>query len=266
MKIAILGCAGRMGRTLLKETLDTEGCTLAGGLEPKGGLHLGTDIGVLAGEGEIGIAVTDDLETLAGAADALIDFTTPAATITAAEACARHKTVHIIGTTGLTAKQQEQLERYAKETPIVFAPNMSVGVNLLAVLAEKVAAALSATDFDIEVLEMHHNQKVDAPSGTALLLGRAAADGRGVALSDVARYTREGNTGARKKGEIGFATLRGGDVIGDHTVMFAGAGERIELTHKASSRAIYARGALRAAKWANGKKPGLYSMKDVLGI
>ena len=265
MKIGILGCAGRMGRTLVKEVLETEGVELSCGLEPHDSPLIGKDIGTLIGNDQIGVAVTDDLESFVSNADAVIDFTAPAATIATAEAAARHNTIHIIGTTGLDSGQEEQLRQYARNIPIVYASNMSVGVNLLLHLIEKVAATLDE-QFDIEIVEMHHNQKVDAPSGTALALGKAAADGRNVALADVACKSREGHTGKRPQGEIGFATLRGGDVVGDHTVIFAGAGERIELTHKASNRTIYAKGAVRAALWAANQQPGLYTMQDVLGL
>jgi 4-hydroxy-tetrahydrodipicolinate reductase len=265
MKIGIIGCGGRMGRMLVAEVLASASASLAGGTEPKGSPLLKQDLGVLAGLAPCGKKVTDDLKALVAASDAIIDFTTPASTLKAAALAAEKKKIHVIGTTGLGPRELSELKKFSQKTAIIQAPNMSVGVNLLAALVREVASVLDEA-FDIEVLEMHHGKKVDAPSGTALALGQAAADGRKVKLAKVSRMERSGNVGARPKGEIGFATLRGGDVVGDHTVIFAGEGERIELTHKASSRAIYAKGALRAALWAKGRKPGLYTMRDVLGI
>jgi len=266
MKIGIIGCAGRMGRTLLKEVISTDGCTLSGGVDHEKSNYLGKDIGSLIHEDTLGICVTDDKDALIFESDAIIDFTTPASSLACAEIASKHGTTHIIGTTGLSGEEQNKLAEYAKHTPIVFAPNMSIGVNLLLSLVEQVASTLDE-EYDIEVLEMHHRNKVDSPSGTALALGRAAADGRNIALADVSCRSRDGHTGVRPSGEIGFATMRGGDVIGDHTVMFAGSGERIEITHKASDRSIYSRGAVRAAIWAKQQNPGrLYSMKDVLNL
>ena len=265
MKIGVVGCAGRMGQMLVREIAATPGCTLAGGTERVGGPALGKDIGILAGIEALGVVAIDDAATLFAEADAVIDFTSPDATVRHAALAAQSQTVLVVGTTGINPSQQEAIAQAATHTPIVQSPNMSLGVNLLLALVEQVGRALG-DDFDIDILEMHHRNKVDAPSGTALGLGRAAAAGRGVALEDVWQKVRDGHTGVRPRGEIGFATLRGGDVIGDHTVVFAGDGERIELTHKASGRQIYAKGAVRAAQWANDKTPGLYSMKDVLGL
>ncbi|WP_207455769.1 4-hydroxy-tetrahydrodipicolinate reductase [Azospirillum sp. SYSU D00513] len=265
MKIGVVGCAGRMGQMLVREIAATPGCTLAGGTERVGGPALGRDIGELAGLDPLGVTAIDDPALLFAEADAVIDFTSPAATERHAALAAQAQTVLVVGTTGLNPAQQASLVQAASHTPIIQSPNMSVGVNLLMALVEQVARTLGE-DYDIDVLEMHHRHKVDAPSGTALGLGHAAAAGRGVALEDVWRKSRDGHTGPRPAGEIGFATLRGGDVIGDHTVMFAGDGERIELTHKASGRGIYAKGAVRAALWARDKTPGLYSMRDVLGL
>lgn len=265
MKIGVVGCAGRMGQMLVREIAATPGCTLAGGTERVGGPALGKDIGTLAGIDPLGVVAIDDAAALFAEADAVIDFTSPDATVRHAALAAQSQTVLVVGTTGIGPSQQEAIAQAATHTPIVQSPNMSLGVNLLLALVEQVGRALG-DDFDIDILEMHHRNKVDAPSGTALGLGRAAAAGRGVALEDVWQKVRDGHTGARPRGEIGFATLRGGDVIGDHTVVFAGDGERIELTHKASGRQIYAKGAVRAALWANDKAPGLYSMKDVLGM
>ncbi|MEW5729932.1 MAG: 4-hydroxy-tetrahydrodipicolinate reductase [Pseudomonadota bacterium] len=265
MKIGIVGCAGRMGRMLVEAVLAAEGCALAGGTERPGGDAVGRDIGELVGRGPLGIPVVGDPGQLIAASDAVIDFTSPAATVSHAMLAANAKKILVVGTTGLSADDEAQLRQAADSTPVVYAPNFSVGVNLLMALTER-AAAILGDDYDIEIVEMHHRHKVDAPSGTALGLGRAAAKGRGVALDQVWCKSRDGHTGARPKGEIGFATLRGGDVVGDHTVMFAAEGERVELTHKASSRAVFARGAVRAAQWAHGKGPGLYTMRDVLGL
>ncbi|TWA84322.1 dihydrodipicolinate reductase [Azospirillum brasilense] len=265
MKIGVVGCAGRMGQMLVREIAATPGCTLAGGTERVGGPALGKDIGVLAGLEPLGVVAIDDAAALFAEADAVIDFTSPEASVRHAALAAQSQTVLVIGTTGIGPAQQEPIAQAATHTPIVQSPNMSLGVNLLLALVEQVGRALG-DDYDIDILEMHHRNKVDAPSGTALGLGRAAAAGRGVALEDVWQKVRDGHTGVRPRGEIGFATLRGGDVIGDHTVVFAAEGERIELTHKASGRQVYAKGAVRAALWANDKQPGLYSMKDVLGL
>jgi 4-hydroxy-tetrahydrodipicolinate reductase len=265
MKIGVVGCAGRMGQMLVREIAATAGCTLAGGTGRMGSPVLGKDLGVLAGLDPLGVTVTDDPVALFAEADAVIDFTTPDLTERHAALAAQAETVLVIGTTGLNPSQQAAIATAATHTAIVQSPNMSLGVNLLLALVEQVAHTLG-DDFDIDILEMHHRRKVDAPSGTALGLGRAAAAGRGVALEDVWQKVRDGHTGARPRGEIGFATLRGGDVIGDHTVIFASDGERVELTHKASGRQIYAKGAVRAALWAQDKTPGLYSMRDVLGV
>ncbi|MCR6629592.1 MAG: 4-hydroxy-tetrahydrodipicolinate reductase [Magnetospirillum sp.] len=265
MKIGIVGCGGRMGRMLVNAVLDAEGCALAGGTERPGGDAVGRDIGELLGRGALGVQVVDDARTLFDVADAVIDFTAPAATVQHAAFAAETGTVLIVGTTGLSKEDEAALRAAGDRIPVVYAPNFSVGVNLLMALTER-AAAILGDDYDIEIVEMHHRHKVDAPSGTALGLGRAAAAGRQVALDHVWCKARDGHTGARPKGEIGFATLRGGDVVGDHTVMYATEGERVELTHKASSRAVFAKGAVRAALWAKGRPAGLYSMRDVLGL
>jgi len=265
MKIGIVGCAGRMGRMLLSAVHAAEGCEIAGGTEAPGAAAVGRDLGELIGLGPLGFAVGDDAVELFATVDAVIDFTVPAATVAHAALAAQAQVAHVIGTTGLDAAQEQAIERAALHTAVVKAANMSLGVNLLLALVERVAATLT-DDYDIEVLEMHHRHKVDAPSGTALALGRAAAAGRGVDLDAVAQKVRDGVTGARRRGDIGFATLRGGDVAGEHAVIFAGEGERIELAHKASSREVFARGAVRAALWTRGRAPGLYSMRDVLGL
>ncbi len=264
-RIGVVGCAGRMGRLNLANIVNDEACELAGGTEPAGSPNLGADLGELAGLGRLGLTVGADPAELFGKSDAVIDFTLPAATVRHSELAAAKGVALVAGTTGLDAAQQAAVEAAGARTAIVQAANMSLGVNLLAMLVEQAAAALDE-DYDIEVLEMHHRQKVDAPSGTALLLGRAAAAGRGVELDRVSQRTRDGFTGARRPGDIGFATLRGGDVAGDHSVIFAGPGERVELTHKATTRDVFARGALKAALWTRGRPPGLYGMRDVLGL
>ena len=265
MRLIVAGAGGRMGRTLVRAIAEAKGVALAGAVEGPGSPHIGEDSGVLAGLPANGIALTHDLPTLAAKADGLIDFTVPQASLAMAAVAAKAGLVHVIGTTGFSPDDESALAQAARSARIVKSGNMSLGVNLLAALVKRVAATLDA-DFDVEILEMHHNKKVDAPSGTALLLGRAAADGRAVALDERSVRARDGHTGARRAGDIGFATLRGGSVVGDHTVIFAGQAERIELAHKAEDRMIFARGALKAALWARDQKPGLYSMTDVLGL
>jgi 4-hydroxy-tetrahydrodipicolinate reductase len=265
MRLAIAGAAGRMGRVLTRIVHETPGAEVAGGIEPKGSAHVGADMGVLAGIGPLDVTISDDPLALFTRIDGIIDFTVPQATIALAELSAQARIVHVIGTTGIGEDGDAKIRAAARHARIVKSGNMSLGVNLLAVMVRKVAAALGE-DFDIEVLEMHHKHKIDAPSGTALLLGQAAAEGRGIELKSRSVRSRDGHTGARPVGDIGFATLRGGSVVGEHTVMFAGPAERIELTHKAESRDIFARGAVRAALWGMDRKPGLYSMIDVLGL
>lgn len=265
MKIAVMGAAGRMGRELLRAVHETTGCIIAGAVEPAGSPHIGADAGELAGLGKVGVPVTSDALEVIAAVEAILDFTVPAASVEFAGLAANARIVHVIGTTGFSDAQEAAIAAAARHATIVKAGNMSLGVNLLVALTRKVAQALDA-DFDIEIVEMHHKHKVDAPSGTALMLGQAAAEGRKVTLSDVSVRGRDGHTGARRHGDIGFASLRGGSVVGDHTVIFAGEGERIELTHKAADRSIFARGAVKAALWGKGRQPGLYAMADVLGI
>ena len=265
MRLVVVGAAGRMGRMLIRAVAETEGCRLVGAIEREGSAALGHDAGLLAGTGLLEVDVTDDPLPVFAQADGVLDFTTPAATAAFAALAAQARIVHVVGTTGLADAEFIKLEAAARHARIVQSGNMSLGVNLLAGLVRKVASTLGE-DFDIEILEMHHRMKVDAPSGTALLLGEAAAKGRAVALADRSVRSRDGHTGARRPGDIGFATLRGGTVVGDHTVIFAGAGERVELSHRAEDRAIFARGAIRAALWAFDKKPGYYSMADVLGL
>ena len=265
MKIGIVGAAGRMGRMLIAEVLGTDGCQLAGGTEQPGSGAIGQDLGFLIGADEQGLAVGEDARALFEASDAVVDFTQPDATVRHAALSGETGVALIVGTTGLETAHMEALDQAAAKAAVVQAANMSVGVNLLLGLTEQVAGALGE-DYDIEITEMHHRHKVDAPSGTALALGAAAAKGRGVKLDDVSDRGRDGETGPRIAGDIGFSVIRGGDVAGDHTVVFAGSGERVELTHKAGSREIFARGALRAALWTEGRAPGLYSMRDVLGL
>lgn len=257
MKIAIAGAAGRMGQMLIREIERTPGASLAGALEGPGSKAVGTETG--------GVKITADPAAAIGAADVLIDFTVPAATVAHAQACADKGVSMVIGTTGLDPEQTKAIHEAAKKVPILWAANMSLGVNVLLALIEKTASMLDPA-YDIEILEMHHRHKIDAPSGTALALGKAAAAGRKVKLEEVWRKSRDGHTGARPAGEIGFATLRGGEEVGVHTVMFAAGGERLELSHRSFSRETYASGAVRAALWLKGKKPGLYGMKDVLGL
>jgi 4-hydroxy-tetrahydrodipicolinate reductase len=265
LRLLITGAAGRMGRTLIRAACESPGFALAGALERVGAPELGEDAGTLAGLKPLGVPVASDPMALFTKADAIVDFSTPAASVGFAAAAAERKIVHVIGTTGLSAADEQKIEAAARHTVIVKSGNMSLGVNLLAALVKRSAKALGE-EYDIEILEMHHNQKVDAPSGTALLLGRAAAEGRGIALAKRKVGGRDGVTGVRKKGDVGFASLRGGSVVGDHSVIFAGPAERLELVHRAEDRMIFARGALAAAKWGKGRKPGLYSMMDVLGL
>jgi 4-hydroxy-tetrahydrodipicolinate reductase len=265
MRLIVAGAGGRMGRTLVKAISETPGLMLAGATEGEGSALLGQDSGVLAGLPPNRVVITSDVRALTVGADGILDFTVPAATLRLAALAAETKLVHIIGTTGMSADDDARIAEAAKKTAIMKSGNMSLGVNLLAVITRKVAAALDE-DFDIEIFEMHHNKKIDAPSGTALLFGQAAAEGRKISLKERSARGRDGHTGARKPGDIGFASLRGGTVAGEHQVIFAGPSERIELHHKAEDRMIFARGALKAAVWARGREPGLYSMLDVLGL
>ncbi|MDP7174512.1 MAG: 4-hydroxy-tetrahydrodipicolinate reductase, partial [Alphaproteobacteria bacterium] len=262
-KIGIVGCAGRMGLTLARQVTATEGCELCGGTEVAGSEQIGRDLGELAGLGSSGIIVGDDPAALFAAADAVLDFTAPAASATHAALAAENETAHVLGTTGFEPLHQAAIEAATTRAVVVQAANMSLGVNLLLALTRQVAAALDP-EFDIEIVEMHHRHKVDAPSGTALALGRAAALGRGADHDEVAARGRDGITGERERGDIGYAVLRGGNVVGEHSVVFAADDERIALSHIAGNRAIFARGAVAAALWAQGQPPGLYGMADVL--
>lgn len=266
MGLVVVGAAGRMGLELIRAIAAVPGARLAAAVERAGSPAIGRDAGELAGIGKIGVAVGDDPLPAFAHAQGVLDFTAPAASVEFAGFAAQARIVHVIGTTGCTAEDDAKIAAAARHATIVKSGNMSLGVNLLAVLVEQAARALGPDDFDIEILEMHHRHKVDAPSGTALLLGDAAAAGRRIDLADNSVRVRDGHTGAREAGQIGFATLRGGSVVGEHSVILAGTGERVTLTHQAEDRAIFARGAVKAALWALGRKPGLYSMRDVLGL
>lgn len=263
--IVVTGASGRMGQMLIRTVLASDKAKLVGAVERKGHDWIGQDVGVAMGGVAIGIVVTDDPIEVFAKAQAVLDFTAPAATVEFAALAAQARAVHVIGTTGLSEDDLKKLNAASRHAVIVRAGNMSLGVNLLVKMTQMIAAALD-DDFDIEVIESHHNQKVDAPSGTALMLGQAAADGRGVELSDVSDRGRDGITGARKRGDIGFTAIRGGDIVGSHDVLFAGAGEQITLRHVATDRSLFAKGALRAALWGQDKNPGEYDMFDVLGL
>ena len=265
-KILVAGAGGRMGAAVIRTVTENEGMSLAGALERAGSDTIGKDAGELAGLPPAGVIVTDNMDAALEGVDAIIDFTVPMATVALASEAAKRSLVHVIGTTGCTAEDGAALHEAAKAgARIVKSGNMSLGVNLLAALVRQAAAALGE-EFDIEIVEMHHNQKVDAPSGTALMLGEMAAEGRNIDLETNTVKSREGITGAREKGTIGFATLRGGSVVGEHSVIFAGPSERIELSHKAEDRSLFAAGAVRAALWARGQKAGYYTMDDMLGL
>ncbi|AKQ54352.1 4-hydroxy-tetrahydrodipicolinate reductase [Bordetella hinzii] len=263
MRIAIAGASGRMGHMLIEAVLNAEGVELAVALDRKGSPSLGQDAGAFLGR-DTGVLITDDLDSLSRA-DCLIDFTRPEGTLEHLQACLRHGTRMVIGTTGFDDAGRAAIEVAAQKIAVVFAPNMSVGVNATLKLLDMAARILNS-GYDVEVFEAHHRNKVDAPSGTALAMGEAVASAWNVALPDVATWTRHGETGARKPGTIGFSVVRGGDIVGDHTVYFCGTGERIEITHRSSSRATYAEGAVRAAKFLDGKHNGLYDMQAVLGL
>ncbi len=265
MAIAVVGASGRMGRMLARAVEETPGARLSGVTERPGHPWIGQDLGVVAGGAPIGVAVEDDPLEVFARSQAVLDFTAPEATVAHAELAAQGRLVHVIGTTGFDRAHLEKLAAAARHATLVRAGNMSVGVNLLTVLARKVAETLGP-DYDIEIVEMHHRSKVDAPSGTALMLGEAAAAGRRVNLADASERARDGVTGARAEGAIGFASLRGGDVVGEHDIIFAGAGERVVLRHVATDRMLFARGAVRAALWGRGRAPGQYTMIDVLGL
>ena len=265
MRLVVTGAAGRMGAALIRTVQQSGQAVIVGALEQPGSPHLGHDAGELAGLKPIGVKISDDPLDAFVRAEGVLDFTVPDASCMFAAHAAQARIVHVIGTTGFAPDQDAAIKAAARHAAIIKSGNMSLGVNLLAGLVRQAAKALDDT-FDIEIVEMHHRNKVDAPSGTALLLGEAAAQGRGIDLDKHAVRARDGHTGARRPGDIGFATLRGGSVVGDHSVILAGEGERIELTHRGEDRTIFARGALKAALWGRGRKPGLYSMADVLGL
>ena len=263
--IVVTGAAGRMGRMLLPLVAASPRARLAAALERPGHPWIGQDAGTAMGGAALGVTVTDDPIEAFARARAVIDFTAPAATVAHAALAAQARAVHVIGTTGLSPDDLSRIDAAARHAAIIRAGNMSLGVNLMTALVQKVAAALDP-DWDIEIIEAHHRQKIDAPSGTALMLGEAAAAGRGVSLADHSARGRDGETGPRRAGDIGFAVVRGGDIVGEHDVIFAGAGERLVLRHVATDRAIFARGALRAALWGLDRPPGSYDMRDVLGL
>ena len=265
MRLIIAGAGGRMGRTLARVISETAGAVQVGALEAPGSELLGKDAGVLAGLPANGVPLSADLWTMSANADGILDFTVPAATIANVAIAAERGLVHVIGTTGLSPSDDAVIKSVTNRAIVVKSGNMSLGVNLLAALVKRVAQSLDQS-FDIEILEMHHKSKIDAPSGTALMLGEAAAAGREIALAERSARGRDGLTGARRAGDIGFASLRGGTAAGDHSVIFAGPSERLTLSHHAEDRALFAQGALKAALWAHGKKPGQYSMADVLGL
>jgi 4-hydroxy-tetrahydrodipicolinate reductase len=264
IRIVIAGAAGRMGRTLVRLVSESKGCVVSGALEAHGHPDLGADAGQLAGLAPLGVTVTDDPLPALADAQAVIDFTVPAVSVALAALAAQARIVHVIGTTGFSSDDETKIRAAARHAIIVKSGNMSLGVTLLVALVARAAKALP--EFDIEIVEMHHRMKVDAPSGTALLLGRAAAEARGETLENTMTRARDGYTGPRNHSVIGFASLRGGTVVGEHEVILAGPHERIVLSHVAEDRAIFAQGAVAAAKWGQDKKPGLYGMADVLGI
>ncbi|WP_018953507.1 4-hydroxy-tetrahydrodipicolinate reductase [Thioalkalivibrio sulfidiphilus] len=263
--LCIVGAGGRMGRTLIEAIQQTEGLKLTVATERAGSSLIGADAGELAGVGRLGVAISEDPAAQVAAFDVLIDFTRPEGTLAHLEVCRKAGRAMVIGTTGFTEAQKQTIREAAKEIPVVFAPNMSVGVNLCLKLLD-LAARVLGDEVDIEVIEAHHRHKVDAPSGTALRMGEVVAEALGRDLAQCAVYGREGHTGERERKTIGFETIRAGDIVGEHTVMFAGIGERVEITHKASSRMTFAKGAVRAAAWLKGRSAGLYDMQDVLDL
>ena len=266
LKIVISGAGGRMGAANIATIVNSKNVVLHGAIDKKDSPKIGLDAGLSSGISPLNISITDDIDLALKNADAIIDFSSPSNSVILAKKAAEKKLIHIIGTTGFSIKEEEELKIAATNGAIIVkSGNMSLGINLLASLVKKAAKILDE-DFDIEIVEMHHRYKVDAPSGTALLLGEAAADGRDIDLEKNSTRSRDGIIGEREKGTIGFATLRGGAVVGEHSVVFAGSSERIELTHKAENRSLFANGAIKAALWAKDKKAGLYSMQNVLGL
>lgn len=264
-RIAVMGAAGRMGKTLIEAVNQAEGAQLSAAIDRADSSLIGADAGELVGLGKVGVTLAGDLSAVIDDFDVLIDFTHPSVTLKNLEVCRQAGKAMVIGTTGFTPEEKQQLSEAAKQIPIVFAANFSVGVNLCLKLLDTAARVLG-DDVDIEIIEAHHRHKVDAPSGTALRMGEVVANALGRDLQKVAVYGREGQTGARERETIGFATVRAGDVVGDHTVLFAADGERVEITHKASSRMTFAKGAVRSALWLQGRSAALYDMQDVLGL
>jgi len=264
-RVAVSGAAGRMGRAIIELTKQTEGMILGGALERSGIAVLGSDAGEIAGIGKLGVAISDNVDQVVAGCDVLIDFSHPVATLEHVEACRKARKRIVIGTTGIDADGRKRIESAAREIAAVLSPNMSIGVNLCFKLLDMAARVLGDT-VDIEVIEAHHRHKIDAPSGTALRMGEVVASALGRKLKDCAVYGREGQTGERDRKTIGFETIRAGDIVGEHTVMFAGVGERVEIAHKATSRSTFAGGAIRAAQWVMQKQTGLYDMQDVLGL
>jgi 4-hydroxy-tetrahydrodipicolinate reductase len=265
MNVAILGAAGRMGSHLTHAVVQTDGLKLTGAVEISGHPEIGSDAGLVAGAGELGVKISDDLAATMANADVLIDFTFPDVTLQNLAVCAELGKMVVSGSTGFTPEQRAEAEKYAAKIPVVLAPNMSVGVNACFKLLKE-AAKILGDGFDVEVVELHHNKKKDAPSGTAVRMGEVVADALGRNYNQVANFHREGMCGERSKEEIGMQTVRGGDIVGEHTVYFIGMGERIEISHRAMSRDMFARGAARACLWLDGKGPGIYDMQDVLGL
>lgn len=265
IRLAILGADGRMGQALVRASQQSDQLVLGAAIERPGSAHLGADAGSLAGLEPLGIALTDSLESVRDQFDVLIDFTRPEPSLAAMGFCLRETKPMVIGTTGFSAEEKQRIEEASQQIPIMMAPNMSVGVNLSLKLLE-LAARTIGRETDIEIIEAHHRHKVDAPSGTALRMGEVVAESLGKTLSDCAVWSRQGHTGERRPGSIGFSVIRAGDIVGDHTVMFADEGERIEIRHHASSRMTFAKGAVRAAHWLAPQAPGLYDMQDVLGL
>ena len=265
VKIAVCGAAGRMGGRIIAAISETEGVELSGALERPGHPMLGMDAGMLAGLGSNNVKITDDLNAVVAGCDVLIDFTTPKVSLKNLEACALQKKSIVIGSTGFTPEERALAVELARDIPAVLAPNMSVGVNVCFKVLKDVAKTLGE-DFDVEIVELHHNKKKDAPSGTAVRMGEVVAEALGRDYNKVANYHREGICGERTKEEIGMQTVRGGDIVGEHTVYFIGMGERIEISHRAMTRDMFSRGSVRAAKWVIGKAAGLYDMQDVLGL
>lgn len=265
IKISVCGAAGRMGQRIISTINETEGVQLAAALERPANPLLGQDVGLVSGCGPLGVKISDDLNAVIAACDVMVDFTAPKISLKNLEACGLQKKAIVIGSTGFTPEQRDLAVELARYTPVVLAPNMSVGVNVCFKILKDLAAILG-DDFDVEIVEAHHRLKQDAPSGTAVRMGEVVAEALGRDYDKVANFHREGITGVRTREEIGMQTIRGGDIVGEHTVYFIGMGERIELSHRAMTRDMFSRGAVRAAKWVVGRTPGLYDMQDVLGL